>query len=98
MFACFLDKLQNTPDGDGSLLDHTILMHGTGISDGNLHFHLDLQMVVAGGAGGHLKGARHIHYHDDTPLTNLYVMILDRLGVPIERVGDSTGPLEGLSV
>ena len=96
MFAYFLGKLQSIPDGDGSLLDHTILMHGTGISDGNLHFHLDLPMVVAGGAAGHLKTGRHLRYHDDTPLTNLYLTVLDKLGLEVETFGDSTGRIEHL--
>ena len=97
MFAYFLDKLQNIPDGDGSLLDHTILLYGTGISDGNLHFHLDLPMVVAGGAAGHLKGGRHLQYHDDTPLTNLYMAVLDKLGIPVDNFGDSTGKIDYLT-
>tara|TARA_B100001123_G_scaffold443404_1_gene589403 strand:+ start:1271 stop:2626 length:1356 start_codon:yes stop_codon:yes gene_type:complete len=97
MFAYFLDKLQNIPDGDGSLLDHTILLYGTGISDGNLHFHLDLPMVVAGGAAGNLKGGRHLQYHDDTPLTNLYMAVLDKLGIPVENFGDSTGKIDYLT-
>lgn len=97
MFAYFLDKLQSIPDGDGSLLDHTILLSGTGISDGNLHFHLDLPMVVAGGAAGNLKGGRHIKYQNDPPLTNLYLSVLDKLGMPLEKFGDSTGRIEYLT-
>ena len=97
MFAYFLDKLKNTPDGDGSLLDHTILLAGTGISDGNLHFHLDLPMLVAGGAAGNLRGGRHIQYNDDPPLTNLYLSVLDKLGMPVERFGNSTGQIEYLT-
>ena len=97
MFAYFLDKLKNTSDGDGSLLDHTILLAGTGISDGNLHFHLDLPMLVAGGAAGNLRGGRHIQYNDDPPLTNLYLSVLDKLGMPVERFGNSTGQIEYLT-
>ena len=97
MFAHFLDRMQSTPDGDGSLLDHTILLYGTGISDGNLHFHLDLPMMVAGGAAGNLKGGRHLSYRDDTPLTNLYLAVLDKLGMPVERFGDSTGRIAQLT-
>ena len=97
MFAHFLDRMQSTPDGDGSLLDHTILLYGTGISDGNLHFHLDLPMMVAGGAAGNLKGGRHLSYRDDTPLTNLYLAVLDKLGLPVEQFGDSTGRIEQLT-
>jgi hypothetical protein len=97
MFSHFLDKMASTPDGDGSLLDHTLLLYGTGISDGNLHFHLDLPMLVAGGAAGNLKGGRHLQYHDDSPLTNLYLAVLDKLGIPVEHFGDSTGQIEYLT-
>ena len=97
MFSHFLDKMSSTPDGDGSLLDHTLLLYGTGISDGNLHFHLDLPMLVAGGAAGNLKGGRHLQYHDDSPLTNLYLAVLDKLGIPVEQFGDSTGQIEYLT-
>jgi hypothetical protein len=96
-FAYFLDKLQSTPDGDGTLLDHSILVYGAGISDGNIHFHMDLPTVVAGGGGGMLKGGRHLRYGDDTPLSNLYVSVLDKLGMPQDAFGDSTGQLQTLS-
>ena len=96
-FAYFLDKLQSTPDGDGTLLDHSMLIYGSGISDGNIHFHMDLPVVMAGGGGGTLKGGRHLRYASDTPLTNLYVSVLGKLGVPVEQFGDSTGKLPYLS-
>ena len=96
-FAYFLDKLQSTPDGDGTLLDHSMLIYGSGISDGNIHFHMDLPVVMVGGGGGTLKGGRHLRYTDDTPLTNLYVSVLGKLGIPVEQFGDSTGKLEYLS-
>jgi hypothetical protein len=96
-FAYFIDKLKNTPDGDGSLLDHSILVYGSGISDGNIHFHLDLPTIVVGGGAGTLKGGRHVRYQNDTALSNLYVNVLDKLGVPVETFGDSTGKLEYLS-
>ena len=96
-FAYFLDKLQSTPDGDGTLLDHSMLIYGSGISDGNIHFHMDLPVVMAGGGGGTLKGGRHLRYAGDTPLTNLYVSVLGKLGVPVEQFGDSTGKLPYLS-
>ena len=96
-FAYFLDKLQSTPDGDGTLLDHSMLIYGSGISDGNIHFHFDLPVVMVGGGGGTLKGGRHLRYSDDTPLTNLYVAVLGKLGLPVEQFGDSTGKLEYLS-
>ena len=96
-FAYFLDKLQSTPDGDGTLLDHSMLIYGSGISDGNIHFHMDLPVVMVGGGGGTLKGGRHLRYANDAPLTNLYVSVLGKLGVPVEQFGDSTGKLEYLS-
>ena len=96
-FAYFLDKLQSTPDGDGTLLDHSMLIYGSGISDGNIHFHMDLPVVMVGGGGGALKGGRHLRYANDAPLTNLYVSVLGKLGIPVEQFGDSTGKLEYLS-
>ena len=96
-FAYFVDKLQSIPDGDGTLLDHSMLIYGSGISDGNIHFHMDLPTVVVGGGGGRLKGGRHLRYENDTPVTNLYVSVLDKLGVPVESFGDSTGQLQYLS-
>ena len=96
-FAYFLDKLKQTPDGDGSLLDHSILLYGSGISDGNIHFHMDLPTLVVGGGAGTLKGGRHIHYKNDTPLANLNLALLDKLGVPTDSFGDSTGKLEYLT-
>ena len=96
-FAYFVDKLQSIPDGDGTLLDHSILIYGAGISDGNIHFHMDLPTVVVGGGGGSLKGGRHLRYPTDTPLTNLHVSVLDKLGISVESFGDSTGQLQTLS-
>lgn len=95
-FAYFLEKLRNTPDGDGSLLDHSIFIYGSGISDGNIHFHLDLPMLVVGGGAGTLKGGRHVRYQNDTPISNLYVSVLDKLGLPMDQFGDSTGKLDYL--
>jgi hypothetical protein len=96
LFAYFLEKLRSTPDGDGSLLDHSILLYGGGMSDGNLHSHLNLPILVVGG-GGSLEGGRHIRFPKETPLTNLHVTILDKLGVRIDSLGDSTGALSQLS-
>jgi hypothetical protein len=96
-FAYFLDRLRQTPDGDGSLLDHSVFIYGSGISDGNIHFHLDLPMLLVGGGAGTLRGGRHLRYANDTPITNLHVAVLDKLGVPIDRFGDSTGKLDYLS-
>jgi hypothetical protein len=96
-FAYFLDKLRNTPDGDGSVLDHSIFVYGSGISDGNIHFHLDLPMLMVGGGAGQFKGGRHVRYKNDTPIANLYLSVLDKLGVPTDNFGDSTGKLAYLS-
>jgi hypothetical protein len=96
-FAYFLEKLRTTPDGDGSLLDHSIFVYGSGISDGNIHFHLDLPMLLVGGGAGTLKGGRHLRYANDTPIANLYVSVLDKLGVPMHQFGDSTGRLDYLT-
>ena len=96
--AYFMDRLENTPDGDGTLLDHMTLMYGCGISDGNRHLHTNLPVLLAGGAAGRLEGGRHLRYAEGTPLTNLQLTLLDLLGVPIDTLGDSTGTLDRLSV
>lgn len=95
-FAYFLEKLQSIQDGDGSLLDHSLFVYGSGISDGNLHFHLDLPTLLAGG-GGHVQGGRHLRYDRETPLSNLYMAVLDKLGLPVESFGDASGLLGYLS-
>ncbi len=98
LFASFLDKLRSTPDGDGSVLDHSLILYGAGISDGDQHSHVDLPLILAGGGGGRLKGGRHLRYENDTPMTNLLVTMLDKAGVRVDEFGDSTGrlPLETL--
>jgi hypothetical protein len=93
-FAYFLDRLQSTPDGDGSLLDHTLLLYGGGLSDGNSHLHDNLPALLVGGAAGQLKGGRHIRYPQDTPVMNLQLAMMDLLGVPVDSLGDSTGKLD----
>jgi len=97
IFAYFLDRLRSTPDGDGSLLDHIVLVYGSGISDGNSHSYVDLPTVLFGRGVG-LQGGRHIRFPENTPMTNLHLTLLDKLKVPIENLGDSTGRLELLSV
>jgi hypothetical protein len=94
MLAYFLHKMRSTPDGDGSLLDHSIVVYGSAISDGNLHLHDNLPILVAGGGSGTLRGGRHIRYPNETPTTNLYLTLLDKLGMPLEKFGDSNGRLE----
>jgi hypothetical protein len=91
LFAYFLDKLRATPDGDGTLLDHSLVLYGSGMSDGNQHNHTDLPIVLAGGASGRLKGGRHIRHPKNTPMANLLVAMLDTLEIPTDKFGDSTG-------
>jgi hypothetical protein len=89
----FLEKLRATPDGDGSLLDHSMILYGAGLGNPNLHEHRNLPVLVAGGLGGQLKTGRHLRYPEDTPMTNLFVTLLDKIGIATEALGDSTGKL-----
>lgn len=93
LFAYFLEKMDSTPDGDGSLLDHSMIVYGSGLSDGNLHLHTDLPVLLAGGGMGRIKGGRHIRYPKGTPMTNLFVSMLKMAGVLTQSVGDSMGQL-----
>ena len=95
-FAYLLEKLQAIPEGDGSLLDHCMIMYGSGISDGNTHNHTDLPILLAGKGCGTLATGRHLRYRENTPLTNLYLSLLDRFGVDVLRFGDSSGRLASL--
>jgi hypothetical protein len=95
-FKGFLEKLKAMPDGDGSLLDHTLLLYGSNMSNSNAHDHFPLPNLVVGGAAGRMKGGRHLKYADHTPMTNLLVTMLDKVGVKQESIGDSTGTLENL--
>ena len=98
--AYFMDKLEATPDGDGTLLDHVLVQYGCGISDGNQHLHVNLPILVAGGTGVGMdktRGGRHMRVAEDTPLTNLQLAMLAKLGVPTETLGDSTGVLKHLA-
>ncbi len=99
LLSSFLQTLNATPDGDGSLLDHSMILYGGGISDGDQHSHIDLPLVLAGGGAGQLDGGRHIRYPTDTPMTNLLLAMLDKVGVRTELLGDSTdvATLEPLS-
>ncbi len=97
LFAYFIEKLRSTPDGDGSLLDHSTIIYGAGMSDGNAHDPKNLPVLLLGGGCGTLNGGRHIRYSQGTPLANLHVTLLDKLGVPIEKIGDSNGMLTDLS-
>jgi hypothetical protein len=95
-FGYFLDKLKKTPDGDGSLLDHAVLLYGSNMSNSNAHDHYPLPNLVIGGAAGRMQGGRHLKYADRTPMTNLLVTMLDKVGVKQESLGDSSGLLTNL--
>lgn len=94
LFGYLLERMKATPDVDGNLLDNSLLMYGSSISDGNLHTHHDLPIVLAGGGGGQVKGNRHVMYPKETPLNNLLLSMLEKAGVSVEKLGDSTGRLE----
>jgi hypothetical protein len=96
-FAYYVEKMKNTPDGDGSLLDHSMLLYGSSISDGNKHTHDDLPLVLVGGANGQIKGGRHLVYTNETPMNNLLIGMLDKAGVKTEKFGDATGEIDRLS-
>jgi hypothetical protein len=96
LFADFVGKLARTEDGDGSLLDHSMILYGSGLSDGDHHVHINLPVMLAGGACGTIRTGRHVIVAK-TPINNLYVSMLDRMGVPVESLGDSTGKLRELS-
>ena len=98
LFASFLEKLRSTPDGDGSLLDHAMIVYGAGMSDSNAHDPKNLPILLAGGGAGRLKGGSHVRFPKDTPLANLHVTLLDKLGVRVEKLGDSAGELPQLSI
>ena len=94
LFTYLLEKLQSIPDGDGSLLDHSMVLYGSAMSDGNQHNHGPLPVILAGGASGALKGGRHIRNPKDTTMSNLLLAMLDKLAIPTEKFGDSTGMLQ----
>jgi uncharacterized protein DUF1552 len=92
--AYFFDKLKKTPDGDGTLLDHSLVLYGSTLSDGNEHNHDPLPVLLVGGASGQIKGGRHLKYSAHTPMANLHLSIINKFGVPQDKFGDSTGKLE----
>jgi len=97
LFAYYLDKLDATPDADGSLLDNMLLLYGAGMSDSNRHSNAGLPLVLLGGGAGTLKGGRHIRYRSGTPINNLHLTMLDKMGVPVDNLGYSTDQLDLLS-
>jgi hypothetical protein len=92
-FARFVQKLKDTPDGDGSMLDHSLLVYGSNMSDSNAHDHFPLPMALVGGGCGKVKGGQHLRYPDRTPVSNMLFTVLNRAGVPVESLGDSTGEI-----
>lgn len=96
LFSEYLQKLKNTKEGNGSLLDNMLILYGSGIGNPNVHDHTNLPIMVAGGAADGMKGNRHLRYDNPTPLANLHLTLLDKAGVKIDSFGDSTGKIEGL--
>jgi uncharacterized protein DUF1552 len=96
-FAYLVKKLSTMPEGDGTMLDYTLFMYGTGISDSNTHFHDDLPIALVGGKAAGIKGGRYIRYAKGTPLSNMHMTLLEKLGVPIEKFGNSTGKVDRLT-
>jgi hypothetical protein len=96
-FAYFLNRLKSVREGEGTLLDNCMIVYGSGISDGNSHAHDNLPVLVAGKGNGAIQTGRHIRFDRETPLNNLYLSMLDRMGVPADKVGDSTGKLVELA-
>ena len=91
LFAYFLEKLKTTREGDSNLLDNSLFLYGSGMGNPDVHDHINLPLVVAGGAAGQVKGAQYIQYKDPTPLANLHLTLLNRAGVQMEKFADSTG-------
>ena len=97
-FAYLLENLQSVQEGDGTLLDHCMIVYGSGNSDGNRHNHDDLPVLFVGKGGGTIAAGRHVRYSRETPITNLYLSMLERVGITATRFGDSTGKLTNLTV
>ena len=96
LFSKLIERMHNTPDGDGSLLDHSIMMYGTGMGDGDHHTPYNLPVILVGGGSGKMKGGRHIKYAMHTPFMNLGLTLLDKVGVQVDSISDSTGLLTNL--
>ena len=96
LFAEFLKKLKATPEGDGNLLDHSLFLYGSGMGDSDTHDHSNLPILVAGGAAGKMRGGRHIQFETPTPLSNLHLTLLNKVGVPLETFSDSNGRIDDL--
>lgn len=96
--AYFLDRLKSTPDGEGNLLDNSMILYGSGLSDGDRHNNENLPIILAGHGGGSIDTGRHLKVKTETPLCNLFMSMLDRFGTPVDFIGDSTGRMRGLQI
>jgi hypothetical protein len=96
LFAYYLEKLKSTPDGDGTLLDHSVVLYGSGMGNPNVHDHVNLPIIVAGGGAGRMKGGRHMTYAEPTPLANLHLTLLEKVGVRLDTFADSQGKIDEL--
>ncbi|MGH9723326.1 MAG: DUF1552 domain-containing protein [Bryobacteraceae bacterium] len=97
-FVAWMEKLKSINEGDRSLLDNSMIVYGAGLSDGNRHTHEDLPTFIAGAGGGYIKAGRRIVYRKETPMSNLFITMMDRMGVRVEHFGDSTGRIDGLDL
>src|SRR5207247_1387478 len=97
MLSYFVDKLEATREGDGTMLDHSLLFYGSGMSDSNLHLHKNLPITIVHGKGLGIQGNRHLGAKEDLPLANLQLTVIDKLGLNVEKFGDSEGELNLLS-
>ena len=97
-FAGWIEKLKSIQEGDGSLLDNSMIVYGAGLCDGNRHNHEDLPTLIAGRGGNYIVPGRRIVYRKETPMSNLFVTMMDRMGVPTEHFGDSSGRIDGLNL
>jgi hypothetical protein len=96
LFAGFLEKMKATPDGDGTLLDHSMILYGSGMGNGDVHDHVNLPVLVAGGGAGRVRGGRHLRYTQPAPLANLHLTLLNKAGVRVDQFGDSEGTIPEL--
>ena len=96
--AYLLERLQSIPEGEGTLLDHSMICYGSALSDGNRHNNENLPVLLAGRGGGTIDPGRHVRYEQETPMCNLFLSMLDRVGAPTDFIGDSTGRLGGLQI
>jgi hypothetical protein len=97
LLARMIEKMKAIPEGEGTLLDHSFVLYGSGLSDGDRHDHINLPVLLAGRGGGSLRTGRYLRCRQDTPMSNLFVTMLQQAGLPVERFGDSTEPLAGLA-